>query len=352
MDSFAVENLTRVFITDYSEEEDIYLAFTSIQKDILEIAPNGDVLKRVNRSGEGPNNYGRFTPISLSFGPRNTRVIEIPFDFIQYDDKYEIVDKKQSPVFSRIMTQDPLGRILNHQAADTSFFLVGPSNFVSYDFAVNTKEELDTLKQFMLFDPVSGIAKDVIPYKTNSIYKQTDKVYRDLMNKSFFIDGDELVMVNGLDRSLSVYKLSDFSKSRELPITHANFKEYPPVAFDEDRESPAFVRLSKMAARNENLYHLGDGFWILRYFQGLSEAEYEVLKGEKEEIYYTSPEAQHKFKLIVFRDEVQMPGELNPPPGNILFGLGNGRLLVRDPSNPDVEEDFTQYSIYALQEIE
>ncbi len=351
VDSFSVENLTRVFITDYSEEEGIYLGFAGVQKDILEIAPNGDILKRVNRTGEGPNNYGRFTPISLSFGPEKTRVIEVLFDFIQYNDQYEIINKKPSPTFSRVMTQVPLVRIPFIQKADTNFFFIGPANILPVDLSVNSKEELDTLQQFTLFDPVSGVQRHVIPYDSTSIYKQTDKVYRELMGKNYFIDGEELVLVNGLDTSIAVHSLSDFSKTKEVPFTHADFKVYPPIAFDEDRENPAYLRLSTMAGRNEDLFNAGGGFWILRYFQGMTEPEYNRLKGEKELIYYTSPEAEHKFKLIVFHDGQQMPGELTPPPGSMVFGLGNGTVLVRDPSNPDVEEDFTHYSIYALREI-
>lgn len=103
VDSFQVNNMTRVQITDFSESENIYLAYTEAENDILEISPDGEILKRVNRTGDGPNNMGNWVPIGLSFGPSGERVFQLPFQLLTYDKDYSQTSniRIQSPLAVR-----------------------------------------------------------------------------------------------------------------------------------------------------------------------------------------------------------------------------------------------------------
>jgi len=48
IDSFEVNNLTRVFIWDYSAELDRYLGYAMVEDDLLEISGEGEIIKRTH----------------------------------------------------------------------------------------------------------------------------------------------------------------------------------------------------------------------------------------------------------------------------------------------------------------
>lgn len=102
IDSFAIENFTRVQIMDYSPDEGIYFGFSESQNDFLEIDRQGQILKRVNLAGDEPNHFGSRQPVAWSFGPGQSRIAEMAFSLIAYNPDYEIASR------SRIISPLPI----------------------------------------------------------------------------------------------------------------------------------------------------------------------------------------------------------------------------------------------------
>ena len=78
IDSFQVDNFTRVNILDYNPNEKIFLGYSINEDDLVEISESGEILNRAHRKGDGPSNYGNWNPIGLGFGPEGQRIVELP----------------------------------------------------------------------------------------------------------------------------------------------------------------------------------------------------------------------------------------------------------------------------------
>ncbi|WP_339706556.1 hypothetical protein [Algoriphagus aquimarinus] len=122
-----------------------------------------------------------------------------------------------------IRANTPLGRPPYYQKNDTTFLLVGPSNYLTATYLIHNLEGKDTLQNFYQLNLQTGAVKTVVPYEANSIYNSTESIYSELMGKSFFIDheNNELVLVQNLDNEILIYSLPDLSLKRSMQIAHS-----------------------------------------------------------------------------------------------------------------------------------
>lgn len=348
VDSFQVDNFTRVNILDYSPSEKIYLGYSLTEDDILEISESGEILKRVHRKGDGPENYGTWNPIGLGFGPNNQRIVELPFRVISYNQDYEIVLSHliMSPL--PIRANSPLGSPPYYQKNDTTMVLVGPSNYLTASHLIHNQEGKDTLQNFYQLNLVTGDVKSVVPYEANSIYNSTQNIYHELMGKSFFIDSEknELVLVQNLDPEILVYNLSDLSIKQRIPISYSEFLTYDPVPIGTPFSDESTLPLRRLSAKNQKLLNLGNGIYALQYFTGINEAEFESRNSE-DQPYSGSLDASEQ-RILIFKDGKQTTVELPGINGFLIAALPGNRLLVQEPENQEIEEEFTKFSIYEL----
>ncbi|MDF2157338.1 hypothetical protein [Algoriphagus sp. CAU 1675] len=349
IDSFEVNNLTRVFIRDYSPEEKRYLGYSIVEDELLEISENGEILNRVKKKGEGPGLYGNWNPIGICFGPNGERVAELPFAIFTFDKNYDVVHEQriQSPL--PIRTFGPMGRTEYFQKQDSTFYLVGPSNYLSAHYLIRNEEGLDTLKNFYQINIESGEMKSVVPYLENSIYKQGKDIYQELMTKSFFVDKvkNELILIHAIEKEIEVYSLPDLAFKKSVPLKYSAFLSYSPLPIETAPNDERINTLRFLAGRNKKLINLGDGMYLLQYYKGISEAAYQSRIAENP-LYYPLDDIKEQGILLV-KEGKQLDLELNSISGTILFGMGNNRFLVQDPENPDIEEEVTRFSIYQVQ---
>ncbi|MCS5490271.1 hypothetical protein [Algoriphagus limi] len=348
IDSFEVQNLTRVFIRDYSPEERIYLGYSMVEDEILEISEEGEVLNRIKKKGEGPDLYGNWNPIGISFGPNQERVVELPFRIVTYDANYEVLQDQriQSPL--PIRTFGPMGRTEYFQAEDTTYYLVGPCNYLSAHYLIMNEEGRDTLKNFFQINILSGEMKSVVPYREESPYKSTEGIYQELMTKSFLVDHktDELWLVHALSKDIEVYDLPQFNLSKTIPLIHEEFMSYSPVPIGTQGNDEQITPLRFLAGRNKQLIQLEPNLFLINYYKGISEAAYQTRIAE--DATYTPTIDPKENSIIIILDGKQVGAELPSVPGSILFGLGDGKFLVQEPENPEVEEEKTKFSVYQL----
>lgn len=347
VDSFEIENLTRVNILDYDPSNRLFLAYSEVENDILEVSKMGEIIKRVNRMGEGPNNYGSWVPVGLSFGPDNTRILQMPFFLYQYDADYNLIIGKRITSPLPIRTNTPLGRTPILTRDDTALYVVGPQLFLSAHFMILTEEGRDTLKHFNVLDLNTGRQESVIPFEKEIYHPANNHLFFTLMAKSFFVEDNKLVYLSNLDKQIRIIDPErDFKEIETVTLKHSEFKQYPPLPMGSDIGTPGYTQLQHMAGRNLGIITAGGGIWLVKYYQGLSENEFDARRVDNER--YGFNDATDKIKLIVIENKKQVGAELTPPPGKIILGLGNGTILVQEPPNPEVEEEVTRYSIYRI----
>lgn len=109
---------------------------------------------------------------------------------------------------------------------------------------------------------------------------------------------------------------------------------------------PCF-NIEKLAGRNHKLIDLGSKEYLLVYFTGVTQAEYDSRTSE-ESPYSPLSDATEQ-RILIFKDDKQLPVELPGINGAIVIGLPNKKILVQEPENEEVEEEFTSFSIYQLQ---
>lgn len=348
VDSFQVNNFTRVNILDYSPSEKIYLGYSLTEDDILEISESGEILNRINKKGDGPGNYGNWNPTGLGFGPDNQRIVELPFQVIAYSPEYEISHSHRIMSPLPIRANSPLGVPPFYQKNDTTLLLVGPSNYITASNLIFNQAGKDTLQNFYQLNLLTGDVKSVVPYESNSIYNSTQNIYMELMGKSFFIDSEnnELVLVQNLDPEILIYNLEDLTLKNRIPITYSEFLTYDPVPIGTRVFEEIVLPLRRLSARNQKIMNLGDGTYLLQYFTGISEAEFENRNSEDEP--YSASLDTSEQRILIFKDGKQLNLELPGLDGFLITSLPGNRLLVQEPENKEVEEEFTKFSIYKL----
>ncbi|MCR9083384.1 MAG: hypothetical protein NXH89_13250, partial [Cyclobacteriaceae bacterium] len=86
--------------------------------------------------------------------------------------------------------------------------------------------------------------------------------------------------------------------------------------------------------------------YLIKYFTGVSEAEYQTrIANDATYIPNSDPEEQ---AILIIKNGEQVSQELSGITGSILFGLGDGKFLVQEPENQEVEEEKTRFSIYQI----
>lgn len=349
IDSFEVNNLTRVIIRDYSPEEKIYLGYSMVDDELLEISEEGQILKRVSKKGEGPGLYGNWNPIGMGFGPNGLRIAELPFSIFAYDSTYEIAYQQriQSPL--PIRGFGPMGRTEYFNSGDSTFFLVGPSNYLSAHYLIHNEEGRDTLKNFYQLHLQSGDMKSVVPYRSESIYKQTQDIYPELMTKTFVVNHEknELMVLHGLEDEIEVYSLPSLQLARTIPIDHSEFLLYSPVPIETASNDERLASLRLMSARNQSLIQLDESEFLIKYFTGVSEGQFAARRAD--DAIYSPPSDPSEQRLLLVDDNNGSTYEMESIPGTVLFGLGERKFLVIEPENSEIEEEVTRFSIYQIQ---
>ncbi|MBN3583197.1 hypothetical protein JYB64_12430 [Algoriphagus aestuarii] len=346
-DSFRVDNFTRVVIRDYSEKEGIYLGYSISEDDILELSDTGEILKRIHKKGEGTG-YGNWNPIGLAFGPNNERIVELPFQVVAYDSSYEPIHSHRIMSPLPIRANMPLGKTPYFQKNDTTLLLVGPSNYLSASYLIHDQEGKDTLQNFYELNLQSGAVRSVVPFESNSVYELSENVYKGVMGKSFFVDHakQELVMVQELDTEILIYSLPDFILKKSIPITYSEFITYNPVPIESPFDDLRAQNLGRLSARNQKLFNLENGEYILQYFTGVTESEFESRNSE-DLPYFPSQDATEQ-RILIFKDGKQVGSEIPGIPGTIITILPDRKLLVQEPENTEIEEEFTRFTIYQV----
>jgi hypothetical protein len=231
VDSFEVANFTQVVITDFDPQTKTYLGYSTISDELLLIGENGEIQSRASKKGEGPGLYGNWNPTGMSFAPGGSALLEFPFTVAILSRDFELLSQTRISSPLPIRTFGPMGKTPVYQIQDSTFALVGPTSFLPGHYLIMNQEGKDTLQHFAQVNLQTGSQRSVISYDQESIYKQTDQVYFELMTKSFVINQEEneLAMITGLDPEILIYDLNDLTKKSEIALIYETFITYLPL---------------------------------------------------------------------------------------------------------------------------
>ncbi|WP_339706559.1 hypothetical protein [Algoriphagus aquimarinus] len=110
---------------------------------------------------------------------------------------------------------------------------------------------------------------------------------------------------------------------------------------------PNVLQLSRLSAKNQKLLNLGNNTYLLQYFTGISQAEYDGRNSEENP--YEGPLDETEQRIIIFAGEKQISKELPGITGSLILPLPGNKILVQERENTEIEEEFTRFSIYQLQ---
>jgi hypothetical protein len=93
--------------------------------------------------------------------------------------------------------------------------------------------------------------------------------------------------------------------------------------------------------------NLGKNTYALQYFTGISQAEYDSRNSEENP--YVGQFDKSEQRILIFKEGKQTPNELAGIKGSLILSLPGYKILVQEPENLEIEEEFTRFSIYQLQ---
>ena len=97
VDSLVIDHLGQLYMIDLKEDGSEYLLFDALTKDLLRVDSAGEILQKVNRTGEGKDNYQSgyfFTAQYLANG--DIMVETYGMQFI-YDENFALKEKRRTP---------------------------------------------------------------------------------------------------------------------------------------------------------------------------------------------------------------------------------------------------------------
>ncbi|GAB2619255.1 hypothetical protein GCM10026987_16130 [Belliella aquatica] len=336
IDSFKVSRENKIRILDFQESRESFLGYDAIREEFLLLNKEGEVLEHVKRVGEGPNEY-KTNLIAASFDRDNLGYYLLSSqEFIHYDYSWRIIDRT---IFSSYYTVNlysgPRTKVPYFTKEGDSgirFFSSFFSNVGVHRF--DLKDNLDEQKLIEYYDTNSEEIKWAMnldldffsPSELDQQYFSPIQIYH--------LDQKENLLYLTFRNSnlLGIYDLNDdFKLLKKVNLEHSSF-------------------LKTNQARNVSLNKLGNGQLMLLYFSGKSEGDIQI-ETEKNPNYlaYQDPSC-YRFMIIDSNSEemIEIPFPKGVEPHSEILNFGKDSILLRDQESPNVEQDFSNYSIFKL----
>lgn len=156
-------------------------------------------------------------------------------------------------------------------------------------------------------------------------------------------DGRLLVVTTSFNDQITVFDAWTLARRYPIQIKHESFQAVKSTKLSLS-SLPQF-KGNILSARNYALHAWGNGYLALEYLKDISRSNFERKLIESKS-YGTSRDPDYH-RLILFKDGLQVSGDIPIPYGEIQMALPGNRLLIR-LINPDEEEDFMLFGIFEL----
>ena len=341
-----VESLAEVGIRDYDPKRDLFVGFIDKRSDGIELAvfdANGKILASQKREGEGPEDY-QSSALAMGFSPEGDVFVQTSLELVKYDTQFKRISKvKFEPKTTVVVYSGPRSKFVPLTRGNDVSFIVNGSNLNSRGFN-DTPKKMDMIDYY---DAGSQIIKSVIPLSSRKVFEGIeDEVFPVNINPIFSIDSrnSNLYFTTSIDNEITVYNPINWNVIQRIPVKHEFFKALDDIPLREANLGP--MDKPPLFSRNQEILKFDSDLLGLIYVKEISEAANELRKTNGETFWMFDPEFQ---RIILFKNGVQLPGELAIPSGLIQMTLPNNRVLVK-VVNEEEELDYYPFEIWELVE--
>ncbi|MCE7053405.1 hypothetical protein LZF95_01865 [Algoriphagus sp. AGSA1] len=344
---FRVESLAEVGIRDYDPKKDVFVGFIDKRSEGVELAifdANGEILASKKRQGEGPDDY-QSSALAIGFSQEGDVFVQTSLELVKYDLEFNRISKVYyEPKVTTVIYSGPRSKFVPlTRGKDVSFIVNGTnlSNMVMNDVPPREINMID------YYDAASKTIHSVIPLSSRKVFEGIeDKVFPASINPIFTIDSQNsnLYFTSTIDSEITVYNPINWNIIQRIPVKHEFFKALDDIPLRES--NLGLSNKSPLYSRNQELLKFDSDLLGLVYVKEISEAANELRKSEEKPFWMFDPEFH---RIILFKDGVQLPGELTIPTGLIEMTLPNNRVLVK-VVNEEEELDYYPFEIWELTE--
>lgn len=340
-----IESLAQVGIRDYDSKRDIYAGYVYKESMGVELAvfdSEGKILASKKRDGEGPEDY-RSSALTMGFSPDGNIWVQTSIELLKYDLEFNLITRvKFDPKSTIFVYSGPRSEFVPLTRGDQVSFIVNGSNINNSVFNDATPEEI---KMIDYYDAASKTIQSAIPLSSRKVFQGIeDEVFPVNVNPIFRIDAQNsnLYFTTSIDNEITVYNPINWNVIQRIPVKHEFFKALDDIPLRE--ANLGLSNKSSLFSRNQKILKFDSDLLGLIYVKEISEAANELRKSEEKPFWMNDPEFQ---RIILFKNGVQLPGELTIPSGLIQMTLPNNRVLVK-VVNQEEELDYYPYEIWEL----
>ncbi|WP_026956637.1 hypothetical protein [Algoriphagus vanfongensis] len=343
---FRVESLAGVGIRDYNPKLNHFVGFIDKRSEGIELAifdSNGKILNSHKREGEGPEDY-QSSALAMGFSPEGDVFVQTSLELVKYDTEFKMISKvKFEPKSSTVIYSGPRSKFVPLTRGEQISFIVNGTN-------LNNRGVNDIPKKMDMieyYDAGSQIIKTIIPLSSRKVFQGIeDEVFPVNINPIFTIDSrnSNLYFTTSIDNEITVYNAINWNVIKRIPVKHEFFKALDDIPLSESNLGP--TNKPPLFSRNRELLKFDSDLLGLIYIKEISEAANELRKSEEKSFWMNDPEFQ---RVILFKNGIQLSGELTIPSGLIQLTLPNNRVLVK-VVNEEEELDYYLFEIWELVE--
>ena len=342
-----IESLSDVNLLDYSSKHDMFVGSVNQKAkrpELLIVDGKGEILKKELKEGEGPEQY-QGSALTIGFSEDGNILLNTSLAVLKYDLNFKLVEKfKIEPKSTMTVEPSPRSRFLKLERSSSALsFISLPSGSIAFTPSATNNE-------FYLIEYYDGDSKSVerlLPISSRKVYRgYEDKPFFSSIDPIFTVDEqkNELYLSTSFDNEITVYNPMNWEVIRTIPIQHKSFR--PLNSIPMEKSNFPSTGIYRRFPFNSKLIKFDSDLLGLVYVREISEASFELRERENKSFYALDPSYN---SVILFKNGVQIPGELTIPSGLIQMTLPNNRVLVK-VVNEEEELDYYPFEIWELVE--
>lgn len=347
VDDLHIQSLAQVGIRDYDPERNEYLGFVDKGSEGVELAifdSDGKIVISEVRRGDGPNYYSS-SALTMGFAPDGGIFVQTSNEFLKYDREFNVIKRiRYEPKFTTVVYSGPRERFIPLSKGNEISFLTGVSGISGMAMGPEVPSKVQLIEYY---DPKLKSVQSIAPLSERGVFQGFgDEKSPASINSIYELNSDEnlLYLTTTIDNEITVYNPINWFVVKRIKVKHEEFQPLDDIPLRESNFKT--VDKSGIFAENRKLLKFDSDLLGLVYVQGDSEAAYELRKSKIKPYRFQDPEM---FRLILFKDGVQLSGEHTISSGMIEMALPNNRLLVK-VSEGDEELDYFPYEIWEIVE--
>ena len=340
-----VNSLAEVALRDYDPKRDVFVGFIDKRSEGIELAvfdANGNILASQKRQGEGPDDY-RSSALTMGFSPDGNIWVQTSIELLKYDLEFNLINRvKFEPKTTTVIYTGPRSKFVPLNKGSQVSFITYASNM-----AINMGPEWIPSKTKMVeyYDATSKSIQSEVLLSSRKVYQGIEnEEFPAVAIPIFTLDhrNGDLYFTTSIDNEITVYNPINWIVIQRIPVKHEFFKALDDIPLREANLGP--MDKQPLFSRNQEILKFDSDLLGLIYVKQISESANELRKSNGEIFWMRDPEFQ---RVILFKNGVQLPGELTIPSGLIQMTLPNNRVLVK-VVNREEELDYYPFEIWEL----